>query len=205
MSIVMSIKFQHAKIQKGTVFEMRNDTINRIVMDRDSKIRLFTSYVDEYLALVSRTSFRILCDRKDSEAVSASVFKRFWTLMDRCDDVGTLLYRLTCRYSFLRLVRRHILWIFQIRPDVFVTSRASGSPAEEYMKREAWEIFCRASSRMSPFCRIVYTLCELEELSVRKASYILHMKDSVVHAALVKARTSVRRELGRYGKVSQTY
>ena len=34
----------------------------------------FAELMDRYLALVSRTSFRILCDRNDSESVTIDVF-----------------------------------------------------------------------------------------------------------------------------------
>ena len=41
-------------------------------------LEAFDELMNRYLDLVSRTSFRILCDRKDSEYVTARVFVSLW-------------------------------------------------------------------------------------------------------------------------------
>ena len=178
-----------------------------IYMDRNSKIEIFTLCVDMYIPLVARTSFRILCDRNDSEIVSAMVFRKLWKMIDKVNfsQMRLLMLRLTCRFCVLRLLRRMVLLPFQIRPSLFVTSSAADPSVDDYIKKEAWEIFCRASEKLSVLQRLVYTLHELEELSLIEVSEILNLKPHLIATALTKARKIVRNELSRYGKVVPIY
>ena len=83
----------------------------------------FDELMNRYLDLVSRTSFRILCDRRDSEHVTVSVFLSLWHEVLDYDDrftVGEWLLRKTCINARLRIMRRRILRIFGVINDVFV-------------------------------------------------------------------------------------
>ena len=72
----------------------------------------YMSLVDRYIDLITRTAFRILCDREDSEAVTVKVFESLWYDVLDYDDRISLrvwLLRRTWIYSRLRIMRRRLL------------------------------------------------------------------------------------------------
>lgn len=164
----------------------------------------FREMTDRYLALVSRTSYRILCDRVDSEYVTCSVFISLWN-----DQVGSgnseisremILYR-TCRFCRRRLFRRRILRLFSINPDIFVKTYPAVSSADDYVARQAWAVYCRAADNYSDRERIVFTLYELEGLDTEEVMRITSLAKTSVEDALEDARIKVREELDHYGRI----
>ena len=114
----------------------------------------FEELMDRYLDLVSRTSFRIMCDRTDSEYVTARVFVSLWHDVLDYDDSFTLgewLLRKTCHLCRLRLTRRHILNIFGVVNDVFVNVSPKADDEDDYVTKQAWELHCKVSSH-KPCC-----------------------------------------------------
>ena len=166
-------------------------------------IRAMKHLVDRYLDLISRTAFRILCDRKDSEAVAVDVFVHVWNYSEKFDETMSLrlwLLSLTDRYSRLRMVRRKIMYIFGQRPDLFVTSAPKAPAYDDYVTKQAWELYCRASVKLSAGQRILFTLCVLEELSLDEASIVTKLSKKRIESLLSDAENKIRKELRHYGK-----
>ena len=164
----------------------------------------FKKLMAEYIPLVSRTSYRIMCDRSDSEYITREVFIMLWhdplffmyehTLPDA-------LLRKTCTLCRMRLMRRRMYKLFSIYPEVFVVSTPTVPSADEYITRQAWEIFCRASGNCSETQRVLYCLCELEGLSLKEAAYVGRYPEFIVEDALETARRKVKEELEVYGRI----
>ena len=166
----------------------------------------FKGLMDRYLDLVSRTSFRILCDRRDSEYVTARVFVSLWHDVLDYDDrlsVGEWLLRRTCLYSRIRIMRRRLLSIFGIRNDVFVNVSPTVGNADDYVTKQAWELHCKAVTHMTPFQCMVYALCVLEGISVDTAAMITGMTRFHVSLALERAQEKVKAQLGDYDKQNE--
>jgi DNA-directed RNA polymerase specialized sigma24 family protein len=111
-------------------------------------MRAMKHLLDKYLNLVSKTAFRILCDRKDSEAVTRDVFVHAWNYSEKFDASMPLeiwLLRLTSRYARLRVIRRRIMYIFGQRPDLFVTTVPKAADYDDY-EQPAFGIFPRPSN-----------------------------------------------------------
>lgn len=165
----------------------------------------FEVLLDRYIDMVSRTSYRILCDLPDSEEVTRKVFVRVWEhapAYDSAYNVSTWIYRITCNLCFGCLRRRRYLSLLSIRPSVYETySPAAISPEEDFITKETWEIYCRASRNLSSRQRVVYTLCELEELTAEEVEAVTDMKADQIDSDLQVARKMVRQELESYGKV----
>ena len=164
----------------------------------------FHEIMNRYLPIVSRTSFRILCDRPDSEYVTVEVFSRVWS--NAADYDGTRpfyewILAMTCRLCRQRVFWRMMLRVLAIRPDIYVTSPPRTPWEDDYISKQAWEIFCRASLKLTSRQRIVYTLCELECLSVSQVHYITGLRPSSITYSLMQARERVKSELKRYGRV----
>lgn len=166
-------------------------------------IRAMKYLMDRYLDLISRTAFRILCDRKDSEAVAVDVFVHVWNYSEKFDETMSLrlwLLSLTDRYSRLRMVRRKIMYIFGQRPDLFVTSAPKAPAYDDYVTKQAWELYCRASVKLSAGQRILFTLCVLEELSLDEAFIVTKLSKKRIESLLSDAENKIRKELRHYGK-----
>lgn len=166
-------------------------------------IRAMKHLMDRYLDLISRTSFRILCDRKDSEAVTVDVFVHVWNYSEKYDGKISLrlwLLGLTDRYSRLRMVRRKIMYIFGQRPDLFVTSAPKAPAYDDYVTKQAWELYCRTSVKLSARQRVLFTLCVLEELSLDDASVAVRLSKKRIESLLADAESKIRKKLRQYGK-----
>ena len=164
----------------------------------------FKKLMTEYIPLVSRTSYRILCDRSDSEYVTREVFIMLWHdplffMYER--TLPYALLRKTCTLSRMRLMRRRMYKLFSIYPDVFVVSSPIVASADECIARQAWEVFCRASLNCSETQRVIYCLCELEGMSLKEAAYVGRYPEFMVEDALDAARKKVKEELDVYGRM----
>lgn len=169
-----------------------------------SSLEAFREILDVYVPLVSRTSYRIMCDRADSEFITVSVMLSMWN--DRLsfrDDMPLMheLLRRTCRACRRRLFRRRILMLMSIDPDVFVAASPVVPSYDEYIARQAWQIYCRASADFSDRQRFAYTLCELGGLSLASAAEVSGFRVSNLHAALAEARAAVKEGLAMYGRI----
>ena len=161
--------------------------------------------LDRYMPIVSRTSYRILCDRDDSGEVTRNVFLKIWRSASDFDGRYSLLvwiYRITCGQCYHRLLRRKVLSIFSTSPSVFETSAPhAASPEEDFITKESWEIYCRASRYLSPKQRMVFTLCDLEGLDIEDVGSVIEMSLDNIKSNLHIARETIVQELQRYGKV----
>ena len=161
--------------------------------------------LDRYMLMVSRTSYRILCDRGDSEDVTQEVFIRIWRSASAFDgrySLSTWIYRITCNLCYDSLRRRKVLSLFSVSPSVYETSAPEPlSPEEDFITKETWEIFCRASHNLSPKQRAVFTLRDLEGLDVEEVMTVTGLTPDQIKSNLHIARKKIRIELERYGKV----
>ena len=194
----MNLMNGHMRIgQASDAFLMREVALGR----RDA----LKVIMDRYMTMVSRTAYRIMCDRPDSEDITREVFIMVWRNASSYDgrySVSTWLYGITCNFCLKRLRRRRIMELFSIRPSVYESSApAAMSPEEDFITKETWAIFCRASLELSPRQRIVFTLLDLEGLSAEEVISITGMTTDEVKDNLHIARKKIRQELERYGKV----
>lgn len=161
--------------------------------------------LDRYMGMVSRTSYRILCDRNDSEDITREVFIKVWKKASDFDgrcSLSTWIYGITCELCYGRLRRRKVLSLFANTPSLFETSAPMAlSPEEDFITKLAWEIFCRASRQLSPKQRAVFTLADLEGLDAEEVEAVTGMTPEEIKTDLYIARKKIRQELEHYGKV----
>jgi RNA polymerase sigma-70 factor (ECF subfamily) len=163
-------------------------------------MRAMRHLMDEYLDLVFRTSFRILCDRKDAEVVSQDVFVHAWNDAAAFDGTMSLeawMLHHTCRYARMRIVRRRIMYIFGERPDLFVTTAPKAPTYDDYVTKQAWELYCRISVEMSITHRILFALCVLEGISEKDASVITGTSRRRISGLISSAESRFKKSLRR--------
>lgn len=166
-------------------------------------MRAMKHLMDKYLELISKTAFRIMCDRKDSEAVTRDVFVHVWNYPEKYDGSIPLemwMLQITNRYARQRIVRRKILHIFGHRTELFVAASPKAADYDDYVTKQAWELYCRASAHLSPKQRILFTLCVLEQLSQIQASIITGISRPFIGGLISRAEECIKKELRRYGK-----
>ncbi len=162
--------------------------------------------MDRYMSAVYRISYRILCDRADSEVVTRNVLMKAWSDAPRYDGRYSLMvwiYQIVCHLCIARLRRRRILDLLSVTSSSVYEMSApqSLSPEEDYIIKETWEIFCRASRNLSPKQRIVFTLRDLEGLSTDDISAITGLNQDRIDSNIHIAHQQIRSELEHYGKV----
>lgn len=165
----------------------------------------FIVLLDRYLELVSRTSFRIMCDRKDSEAVTVRVFVSMFKDIESYDDrftLGEWLLRKTCLFCRLRMVRRRTFRIFGAANDVFVQASPKVDDQDDYVTKQAWELHCRATTHMTPLQGAAYALCALEGISTARVAHITGLTHFRIGHALHRAVEKEKEELRHYDRES---
>ena len=163
----------------------------------------FMVLLDRYLDVVSVTSFRILCDREDSEAVTVKVFVSLWHDVLAYDDSLSLrdfLLRKTCLYSRMRIMRRRILMFIGVRNGVFVKASPKVENEDDYVTKQAWELYCRATAHMNPLQTIVYVLCELEGMLQDDVSRLIGLTHFRVSLACQRAVAKMKGELHHFNR-----
>lgn len=163
---------------------------------------------DCYQDLVSRIAFRILCDRKDSNAVVQDVFDHARNAADAFDGNLSLrnwILSQTCRYARLRIVRRRIMYIFGQRPDLYVTTAPKVQDFDDYVTTQAWELYCRIAVDFNVNQRILFALCTLEGISEYEASLITGVSGRRICSLLDDAEDKFRKELSIHGKQAEYY
>lgn len=167
--------------------------------------RAMDELMDKYMFIVSRTAYRILCDEAGSEEVTRRVFMKIWINASDYDEslsVSQWICRIVCAFCIGRLWRLRVLEAFSVRMPVYEMSAPQASDSEEdYIVKESWDIFCRASRNLTPRQRVVYALTELEEITEEDVSAILGISCSRVRKNHSVAETKIRSELELYGEV----
>ena len=180
---------------------MNSDIMNIALDSHDDLERL----MDRYMPMVSRVSYRILCDRLESEQVTKDVFIKVWRKASSYDGrygISAWLCRITCSLCFRRLRMRHFMEVFSSRQYVYEYSAPlSESADDDYIIKETWAIFCRASQALTLKQRAVFTLLELEGLSLEETAVATGLTLTQINEDLHIAGKHIRKELERYGKV----
>ena len=157
--------------------------------------------LDKYHDLVYRISLRILCDKLDAEEVSEYILE---SLMMRdyqntlSQDVEDMILKRTCAFCKMRLVSRKIKYLLGEPMHVFVKAIPEADNLDDYMVKRAWQLFCRASFKMSPLQSVVYSLVELDDISMERVAIILGINKLRVKIALSRASKMVHNELSFY-------
>lgn len=164
----------------------------------------YSKLISEYIPIVSRTSYRIMCDRSDSEKITKEVMLTLWHdpksyLSDK--PLSHQLLKKTCHLCRKYLFIRRFKAIFSVQPDVYVVSTPVVPSYDEFVSRQAWEVFCRASLNCTDRQRIVYALCELEQIPSSEVSEIISFFNYSLEDALNTMKEMVKVELDQYGRI----
>ena len=86
-----------------------------------------------------------------------------------------------------------------VRKDVYIRASPRVEDHEDYIAKQAWQVYCRAVASMTPLQVTAYVLCVLEEYSEDRVGKIMRITHSRLDRLLKKATASIRAELAVYG------
>lgn len=198
---LFGILFVNAALVRKRIMEMETQVFG--ISSRTPEV--LDDIIARYLAPVSRISYRILCDRMDSESVTLALFTMIWNqprFFNGTIPLDQMVVRRTCSLCRHRLLRRKFLRLFSINPEVYISAVPVVPGAEDFISRQAWTLYCRAAQSYSDRQRVVFSLCELEGYTVGQAAEIIGSGVSRVDKDLEDARNLLRYELDHFGRMN---
>ncbi len=186
------------------IYESSDDAslVKGIVLGNPEAMEVLT---DRYLPMVSRISYRILCDIAGSEAVTEEVFLKVWRSAGEYDfrrDVSIWMCGVIFSLCQVHIRRQRFLDLLSIHQSTYETSAPHPlTPEEDYITKETWEIYCRAARFMTVRQRAAFVFRDLEELPTADVASIMKMRSDRIRENLVTAREKIKEELAKYGKV----
>jgi RNA polymerase sigma-70 factor (ECF subfamily) len=161
----------------------------------------FRKLVEMHQSFVYTIVFRMLCDESDTEEVVQDTFVRVWKNLSRFDRemrFSTWLYKIAVNLCYDKMRSRKL----RLNHVPFsIEGLALGNlPSQEniettYVNREQAGIIRYLTHTLSPQQRIVFSLSELEELSVDEISEITGMTPNKIKSNLYCAKQAMRKKL----------
>lgn len=162
---------------------------------------VFEAYADK----IYRLAVSLLHDEQSADGVVQDTFIK---LIEHVDDfegrssISTWLYRVAYNECMMRLRRqRPQLELDQLDQEGFMPSNLTSwgdLPDAAILEGEAADEMRRAIEKLSPALRAVFTLRDIEELSIRETAQILEVSESAVKVRLHRARLQLREHLAGY-------
>lgn len=162
----------------------------------------FRSIVMQYQHMVYSLSLKMLCNEDDAKDIVQESFIKIWLNIRNFDEsksFSTWVYTIATRLCLDKLKsRKHTVPL----PDDEQAMRhfASNSDIHLDVENKEWIMLIRAiTAELSPKQRLVFTLCQLEELSSDEAEQITGMNATQIKSNLYLARQNVINKLKELG------
>ncbi len=183
-------------MDQHTVKSLINQSLNG---DKTS----FRKLLEFYQPFAYATAFRLVCNEYESEEIVQEAFIRVWKNLDRFDcnmRFTTWLYKIVVNLSYDKIRTARIL---QNKTDFDLSNYAilNKSSAENIesglINRELAEIIRILTGKLTPRQKLVFTLSELEGLSVDEIKTITGLTSQKIKSNLYCARQNIREKLDR--------
>ena len=99
--------------------------------------------MERIVDVVYRISFRILCDRVDSEEVTRRILadaRHRGIVYDGSECISDWFVRQACLRCRRRIVSRRVLWLLEERSAVFVRASPQVEDHDDYVTKQAWQV-----------------------------------------------------------------
>jgi len=164
----------------------------------------FKEIVRAYQSYVYSVAFRLMNNCNDAEDIVQECFIRVWKNKARYNKevkFTTWLYRIVVNicYDQLKSRKRRISLIStEAEMDQYMGS--SDNPALKLDKEEASVLILKFTEELSYKQKIVFTLRDLEQLSVAEVADIMEISEESVKTNLVYARRAMKEKIVKYYK-----
>ena len=168
---------------------------------RDGDVSAFRHVVREFQGFALALAYRILRDEEESKDVVQEAFIRIWRHFARYDPktkFTTWLYSIVTHLCYDRLRgrrKRRETHAEHIDERLPVGADPDNDPEQRFAQKELADAVGHFTEKLPPTQRLVFVLRDLQELSVREVSSILHISESSVKTNLLYARRFLREQL----------
>ena len=176
-------------------------TIRRCI---DGDIWAFRDLVEAFRPFAYGLAFRILFNEEDAKDVVQETFIRVWKHLHRFDPRNrftTWLYPIVTRLSYDRLKakKRHRRKMNAIQSENEERNRDGEDAMKRVEQAEMMNMIEKAAKKLHPKQRIVFTLRDLQGLSIEETATAAGMSRGAVKSSLYYARRRIREELEKHG------
>jgi RNA polymerase sigma-70 factor (ECF subfamily) len=189
----------------GSLAEVEEDVVTRSAC-RD--LAAFEQLVRKYQPYAFSLAMKFLCDEAEASDVVQDSFLRVWKNIDRYDPkqkFTTWLYKIVvnlCVDRFRALKRSRSIFLSRDRDPVMADLPDERDWETMRSQEQLADIIRTLSGRLSPKQRTVFTLRDLQDLTVKEVVEITGLSIGSVKTNLHYARKSIRDVLVRhYGVV----
>lgn len=158
----------------------------------------FKYIVSEYQQLVYSLAFKMLCNEVDAEDITQETFIKVWQNMTRYKyqyKFSTWIYKIAANVCYDKLRSKHSVEDVSIT-DYDVVSEANQE--ELLQNKELKELIIKFTCGLSPKQKLVFTLSEIDDLTVEEIIQITGMTSSKIKSNLYLARKYIKSKLLQY-------
>lgn len=192
------------------VHEDSDQTIgNALLKARNGDLEAFDKIVHRYQSYAFSLAFRILCDEEEAKDVTQESFIRVWKHIGRYDAgqkfttwLCTIVTNL-CRDRIRATKRRRVLFGARIGADAAERIPGELDPGRSQSNRELAGIIRQVSDGLPARQRLIFTLRDLQDLSVDEVVEITGLTRESVKTNLHYARRRIRRVLEEQYKLKE--
>jgi RNA polymerase sigma-70 factor (ECF subfamily) len=186
-----------------------SDTFSIEALKNGSREEL-ARFVDDFSPKIYSMALRMLGDSQDAEDVLQETFIKAITHLKEFEgrsSLSTWLYRIATNEALMIIRKRKPT--LNIGMDDANEEGEEGVepvrildwcclPEKELLSAEAHSHLNEAVQRLSPALRMVFTLRDIQGLSIRDTSSILNISEEAVKTRLLRARLKLREDLSDY-------
>jgi RNA polymerase sigma-70 factor (ECF subfamily) len=189
----------------GSQGEIQEDVVSR---SQGRDIAAFEQLVRKYQPYAFSLAMKFLCDEAEASDVVQESFVRVWRHIDRYDPnqkFSTWLYKIVanlCVDRFRTLKRRRSIFLSRERDPMMEDLPDERSWETTQSNEQLANIISALSKRLPKTQRLVFTLRDIQDLTVEEVVHITGLSIGSVKTNLHYARKSIRDTLVRhYGVV----
>lgn len=176
---------------------MTPETIHKLIEYSQRKDeKSFRTLVETHQFMVYQLAFRLLCNEEDAKDAVQETFLRVWLNLaqfDRKRSFKTWVYAIAANQCYDRL--KSVRYKARTIPLESVEHLLSDDVEYTMENAELGARIARLTKKLSPKQKWVFTLCDLEGLSVEETSTITGLSAAKIKSNLYLARQSLRKEL----------
>jgi len=178
---------------------MEDVQINRYIDScKQGNADAFKYIVSEYQRLVYTFAFRMLCNEVDAEDITQETFIKVWQNISRYKNqyqFSTWIYKIAANACYDKLRSKH-----NIENVILSEYDAVSEVNQEELidNKELKKLILNLTSGLSPKQKLIFTLSEIDDLTVEEIVQITGMTPSKIKSNLYLAKKYIKSKLSQY-------
>jgi len=159
--------------------------------------KAFEKLVVEFQAPIFRLAFRLLCDEDEAKDIVQEIFIKTWLNLDKYREqypFKTWVYRIACNlcYDSLRAKKYRFETIDEDFHPV-----SSDNVEQAIMNNDLKSLIILFTKQLTPKQKLVFTLSEIEELSVEEIVAITRLSPAKIKSNLYLAKKRIKEKMNQ--------